>query len=83
MAEPLAATKVPEGAVDGAKGEIMDFGKTETSAPLSTRKCRPESSSRRDMTPRPALMAEIVGEEEVVPGAIAARRERFPEEVSS
>ena len=83
MAEPLAATKVPEGAEAGAAGESMDFGKTETSAPLSTRKCRPEMSSRRDMAPRPALMAEIVGEEEVVPEANAARRERFPAMASS
>ena len=65
IADPLAATSDPD--VD--KGEAVrgvdmvdgdkDTGKTETSAPLSTRKRRPESSSLMDMAPNPVVMEEM------------------------
>ena len=66
IAEPFAATNDPdaeEDAVLGVDWEDADKGKdtgnTETSAPLSTRKRRPESSSLMDMAPRPAEMVEM------------------------
>ena len=73
---PLAATRRPELADGGLS--TRETGKTDTSAPLSTRKSLPEALSRRDMAPPEWEMEEIEGEEDV-PGAIAARRDRFPE----
>ena len=61
IAEPFAATKDPEEEVAGKvldanrQGAEREAGKTETSAPLSTRKRRPESSSRRDIAPKPEV----------------------------
>ena len=78
IADPLAATRVP-GPVAGRPGKpTKEKGKTETSAPLSMRKVRPDMSSLMEIAPWPRLMAEIEGEELVVPGANAARRWRFP-----
>ena len=84
MAESFAATND----LEEATGEDLGINredaerearKTETSAPLSTRKRRPESSSRRDMAPKPEVTEKTEGELKVMPGANAARRERFPE----
>ena len=87
IAEPFAATKEPVEAEDdddvlGAdrEGFTNAAGKTETSAPLSTRKSRPDSSSLRDMAPGPEEMEEMEGGDELMPGATAARRDRFPAE---
>ena len=65
IADPLAATSDPDVDEDGAvRGVNMldadkDTGKTETSAPLSTRNRRLESSSLMDMAPKPAVMEEM------------------------
>ena len=77
IADPLAATRVPGPAAGRPGKPTKEKGKTETSAPLSTRKVRPDTSSLMEMAPCPRLMAEIE-EELVVPGANAARRWRFP-----
>ena len=68
---PLAATKAP---VTG-KEEGRETGKTETSAPLSIKKCFPEILSLIDIVPLPALIEEM---KLLEPGANAARRCRFP-----
>ena len=66
----MAATKEPE----AGKEEVLAAGKTETSAPLSIKKCFPVTLSLIDIVPFLALSEEIVN----WPGATAARRCRFP-----
>ena len=84
MADPLAATRVPDGE-DLEGNPVKETGKTETSAPLSTRNRSPDRLSLMEMAPWPRLIAETEEEEEGdvdcwrMPGATAARRERFPE----
>ena len=51
-----------------------DAGKTDTSAPVSTRKTQPESLSRMDSAPRPPVMEDTDEE----PGASGPRQDRFP-----
>ena len=79
IADPLAATKVPEPAAGRPGKPTKEIGNTETSAPLLMRKARPDTSSLMEIAPWPRLMAEMeVGKELEVPGANAARRWRFP-----
>ena len=76
MVEPLAATRLEE---EGAFISSAEAGNTDKSAPVSTRKARPESLSSTDNDPtlEPMSMEEIWGDEEV-PGASSSRRGRFP-----
>ena len=76
MDDPLAATRlVLSGLV------FFTAGNTEMSAPVSTKNALFDSSSHTDSVPGgAAVMTLICGE---VPGAIAARRGRFPPTLSA
>ena len=67
---PLAATKGDDEEPWWSTGEA---GKTDTSAPVSTKKAEPEISSRTKSDPWEVLLTE-----EMVPGVIDPRRARFP-----
>ena len=67
---PLAATKGDDEEPRRSTGEA---GKTDTSAPVSTKKVVPETSSRTKSDPWEGLLIE-----EMVPGVIDPRRARFP-----
>ena len=56
---------------------FVDAGKTEMSAPVSTKKEQPDSLSNTDKAPTLESMDEIVGE---APGVNPSRRSRFPPE---
>ena len=72
--EPLAATSAPEA------GKEKDLaGNTETSAPLSIKKCFPELLSLIDIVSFPALIEDTDRRGREEPGANAARRGSFPE----
>ena len=75
MLDPLAATKFEE---DGAFLSLEEAGNTERSAPVSTKKERPEILSNTDKDPTLESIEEMIGGW-VVPGASSSRRERFPE----
>ena len=74
MVEPFAATRLED---VGAFLSTEEAGNTERSAPVSTRKARPESLSSTDKEPTLESIEEICGE--WLPGASSSRRERFPE----
>ena len=56
MVEPLAATRLEEGGTFFSSGEA---GKTDKSAPVSTKKARPESLSHTDNDPTLESIEEI------------------------
>ena len=71
--DPLAATREAE---RGARRSAEEAGKTETSAPVSTKKCLLEDKSFKDRDV--GEDAEVRWLIEVLPGVIDPRRERFP-----
>ena len=71
--DPLAARSFSPSGLD-----LSDAGNTEISAPVSTRNAFLDLSSQTDRVPDGAAETILIWLEEVVPGATAARRGRFP-----
>ena len=73
MLEPLAAIRLAEAGIFLSWAQA---GSTERSAPVSTKKERPDSSSITDKDPTLESIEDMC--EEGVPGVNPSRRARFP-----